>query len=200
MRKSLLIVATALAAIVPLRAADPVTIKLATVAPKSSSFYSALTDMGATWTKATGGRIKLSIFPDGTQGTEPATISLMQPPANQLQGALLTLPGLTEIDEAFNVFTVPFFFESDAEVAYVQQKLAPVLAKRAEAKGFHIINWESSGWVQVFSKKPIKNLTDLKAAKLFTSQGDDKMVQWYKSNGFHPQALSTADMVGSLST
>jgi TRAP-type C4-dicarboxylate transport system substrate-binding protein len=197
---SFLIAATVAALIAPVTAAGPVNIKLATVAPKSSSFYSALTDMGAEWAKTTEGRVKLTVYPDGSQGTELATISLMQPPANQLQGALLMLPGLAQIDEGLNVFGVPFFFQSDEEVAYVQQKLAPQLARRLEAKGFHVINWGSAGWVTVFSKKPIKTLDDLKQAKLFTSQGDDRMVQWYKANGFHPQALSSSEMPGSLST
>jgi TRAP-type C4-dicarboxylate transport system substrate-binding protein len=192
--------AAALALIVPARAAGPINIKLATVAPKSSSFYGALADMGAAWTKATEGRVKLTVYPDGSQGTEPATISLMQPPANQLQGALLMLPGLTNIDDAFNVFGIPFFFQSDDEVAYVQQKLAPQLVKRAEAKGFHLIAWGSAGWVTVFSKKPIKTIDDMKHAKLWTSQGDDRMVQWYKANGFHPQALSSSEVAGSLAT
>jgi TRAP-type C4-dicarboxylate transport system substrate-binding protein len=194
------VVAAALTAIRPVTAAGPITVKLATIAPKSSSFYANLADMGSAWLKSTDGRVKLTIFSDGSQGTEAAAIALMEPPANQLQGGLLTLPGLTEIDSAFNVFGIPFFFQSNEEVAYVQQKLAPQLVKRAEAKGFHLINWGSAGWVTVFSKKQIRTIAELKQAKLFTSQGDDKMVQWYKANGFQPQALSTSEMPGSLTT
>ena len=33
--------------------------------------------------------------------------------------------------------------------------------------------------MQLFSKKPMPTLADMKAAKLYTSKGDDKMVQWY---------------------
>ena len=197
--KTLALVAFAAATlIVPVTAFAPVTIKLATVAPKSSSFYSALTDMGAAWTRATQAPVKLTIYPDGVQGTETEVISMMQD--KQLHGALLMLPGLTQIDDGFNVFSIPFFFQTDEELSYVQQKLAPQLARRAEAKGFHIVNWGSAGWVTVFSKQSIKTIDQLKQAKLFTSQGDDRMVQWYKSNGFHPTALASGDMVGSLTT
>ena len=63
------------------------------------------------------------------------------------------------------------------------------IEKRLDAKGFHLLCWGSGGWVQIFSKKPIKTLDELKQAKLYTSEGDDKMVQWYKTNGFHPVAL-----------
>jgi TRAP-type C4-dicarboxylate transport system substrate-binding protein len=52
--------------------------------------------------------------------------------------------------------------------------------------------------VQLFSKKPLHTLEDVKQAKLFTSQGDDRMVQWYKVNGFHPVALSANDIPAQL--
>ena len=38
-----------------------------------------------------------------------------------------------------------------------------------------------------------RHLSEVKAAKLFTTQGDDTMVQWYKSNGFRPVALNAGD-------
>jgi TRAP-type C4-dicarboxylate transport system substrate-binding protein len=52
--------------------------------------------------------------------------------------------------------------------------------------------------VQLFSKKPLRTLAEVKQAKLFTSQGDDRMVQWYKSNGFNPVALSANDIPAQL--
>jgi len=93
---------------------------------------------------------------------------------------------------------MPFFFQSDEEAAYVQQKLTPLLEKKLEAKGFRLLCWGSGGWVQLFSKKPLKTLDDVKAAKLYTSEGDDKMVQWYKSNGFHPVALPAGQIPAQL--
>ena len=93
---------------------------------------------------------------------------------------------------------MPFFFESDAEGQYMLEKLSPLLEKRLEAKGFKLLSWGSAGWVQLFSKKPLMTLADIKAAKLFTSQGDDRMVQWYKTNGFHPVALNANDIPAQL--
>jgi TRAP-type C4-dicarboxylate transport system substrate-binding protein len=106
--------------------------------------------------------------------------------------------GLAEIDEAFNVFGMPFFFQTDDEANQVRAKLTPLLEKRVEAKGFKLLAWGSGGWVQLFSKMPIKTLDDVKKAKLFTSQGDDKFVQWYKANGFNPVALSANDIPAQL--
>jgi TRAP-type C4-dicarboxylate transport system substrate-binding protein len=93
---------------------------------------------------------------------------------------------------------MPFFFESDAEEIAVEKKLTPVLEQKLQAKGFHLLAWGTAGWVQVFSKKPLRSLADVKNAKLFTSKGSDKWVQWYVSNGFHPVALLPADIPAQL--
>ncbi|MGH9409099.1 MAG: TRAP transporter substrate-binding protein DctP, partial [Vicinamibacterales bacterium] len=72
--------------------------------------------------------------------------------------------------------------------------LMPMLQQRLEAKGFHLLCWGSGGWIEVFSKKPLHSLADVKAAKLFTSKGNDKWLQWYVANGFHPVALLPSDI------
>ncbi|HVT48917.1 MAG TPA: TRAP transporter substrate-binding protein DctP [Vicinamibacterales bacterium] len=183
---------------VPGLARAPLTIKLATQAPVNSTWHKALLDMGAAWTTGTSGRVKLIVYPGGTQGDEPSTIRMMRPGVDQLQANLLMVAGLSQIDDAFNVFGMPFFFQNDAEATDVQQKLTPILEQRLEAKGFHLLAWGSGGWVQLFSKKPLRTLDDVKQAKLYTSQGDDRMVEWYKNNGFHPVALSANDIPAQL--
>ena len=194
--RSLSALAVAIAATATLYAQNT-TIRLATVAPANSSWHKALQDMGAAWTKDTGGRVNLRIYDGGTQGDERTVLRLMRPGVDQLQASLM-VSGLGEIDEAFNVFGMPFFFQSDAEAAHVQQKLTPALEKRLDAKGFHFLCWGSGGWVQLFSKMPLKTLDEVKKAKMFTSSGDEKMVQWYRSNGFNPVALSANDIPAQL--
>jgi TRAP-type C4-dicarboxylate transport system substrate-binding protein len=189
---AIILAAVAIVAPASLRAA--ITVKMATQAPVNSSWHKALLDMGAEWEAKTSGRVKLTVYAGGTQGSEDATIRMMRPGVDQLQSNLLMLPGLGTIDESFNVFGIPFFFQSDAEGQYVLEKLTPMLEKRLDAKGFKLLAWGSAGWVQLFSKKPLTTLADIKAAKLYTSQGDDRMVQWYKANGFRPVALTAGDI------
>jgi len=75
-----------------------------------------------------------------------------------------------------------------------------VLRQRAEAKGFVLVHWGHAGWLQIFSKRPVQTLADLKGLKLFTSAGDDRMTQWYKANGFQPRAMAMTDILTGLST
>lgn len=178
--------------------AQSVQVKLGTLVPNGSLWHQALKQMGADWRQATEGRIRLVIYAGGIQGDQATMIRRMR--FNQLQAAAMTVGGLSEIDEAFNVFGIPFFFSSDEELLYVVNKLAPTLKKRLVAKGFHLLNWGHGGWVQIFTKSEVFTLGDLKKGKLFTSAGEDRMVQWYKSNGFHPVALSLTDIMMGLQT
>jgi len=196
--RSALILAFAGALAIPVAARAPITIKLATITPVNSSWHKALLDMGNEWNTKTAGRVKLTVYAGGTQGDEAAVIRLMRPGVDQLHASLLMAPGLAQIDPAFDVFGMPFFFQDDAEASAVVKKLAPTLETKVNAKGFHILGWGSAGWVQLFSKKPLKTLEDVKAAKMYTSQGDEKSVQWYKSNGFHPVALNANDIPAQL--
>jgi TRAP-type transport system periplasmic protein len=197
-RAVILSIAIVLACTSAVPAQSPTTIRLATQAPINSSWHKALLDMGAEWEAKTSGRVKLTVYAGGTQGSEDATLRMMRPGVDQIQANLLMLPGLSSIDEAFTVFGLPFFFESDAEGQHVLQRLTPMLEKRLDARGFKLLSWGSGGWIQLFSKKPILNLADVKAAKLFTTQGDDRAVQWYKANGFNPVALNTGDIPAQL--
>lgn len=173
-------------------------VKLGTVVPDGSVWYKVLRRLGEEWRRDTAGRVTLQVYPGGTQGTESAMIKRMR--FNQLQAASLSAVGLSEIDDAFSVFSIPMFYASYDEVNYVLERLTPVLDERLARKGFTRLNWGHGGWVQVFSKKPVRTVADIKALKLFTSAGDDRMVQWYKDNGFRPVPLAVSDMMTALQT
>jgi TRAP-type C4-dicarboxylate transport system substrate-binding protein len=191
---SLLLAAAWLAA----PAAQSTPIKLATVVPDGSVWDKALKQLAVDWSQATGGRVGVTIFSGGSQGDEPTVLRKMR--LGSLQGASLTVVGLGTIDWSFNVFNLPFFFESYDELNAVLDKLTPLLKQRAEAKGFVLVHWGNGGWLQVFSKKPVQSVADLKAMKLYTSGGDDKMTQLYKANGYQPRAMAMTDIMTGLTT
>ena len=128
-------------------------IKLATVVPEDSIWDKSLKQMAADWKQATGDRVAVTVFSGGSQGDETSVLRKMR--LDALQAASLTVVGLATIDPAFNVFNVPFFFDSydelnavveqadaDAEAARRSQGLrAPQLGPRRVAAGLH----EASG-------------------------------------------------------
>lgn len=182
----------------PVPQAQTSAIKLATVVPDGSIWDKSLKQMGADWKAATADRVSLTVFSGGSQGDEPTVLRKMR--LNALQAASLTVVGLASVDWSFNVFNIPFFFQSYDELNAVIEKLSPLLKQRVEAKGFVLVHWGHGGWLQIFSKQPVSTVADLKRARLYTSAGDDTMTQWYKANGFQPRAMAMTDVLTGLTT
>src|ERR1700675_4307048 len=80
--------------------AQTVSIKLATIVPEGSIWDKSIRKMGADWQQATDGRVSLTMFSGGSQGDEPTVLRKMR--LNALQGASLTVVGLSSIDWSFN--------------------------------------------------------------------------------------------------
>ena len=181
------------------RAAEAATvIKLATLVPDGSVWDKALKQMGADWKERSDGRVTLRIYPGGVAGDEPDVVRKMR--IGQIHAASLTVTGLSEIDPAFKVFTIPLFYDSYEELLFVLKAMEPYLAAKLEARGFVFVHWGHAGWVHLFSKDPIRRIADLKQQKLFVWAGQDDMVQWWKRSGFKPEALAATDIMTGLQT
>src|SRR4051812_7707720 len=59
-------------------AQTPVSIKLATLAPKSTSLHQILMTMGQKWRAASGGSVSLNVYTDGVMGAEAQVVRQMQ--------------------------------------------------------------------------------------------------------------------------
>lgn len=174
-------------------------LRLATLAPKDTSFDKALRRMGQTWKKETNGKVDLMVYAGGSQGSESELIKKMR--INRLHAALLTGIGLSEIDESAAVFQkVPLLYRSLEELEYVMKEMAPVMEERIRKKGFVVLTWIDSGWVRVFSKNEILTPKDMAKSKLFTWSGDPKQTDLLKKIGFRPVAIDSTEIVSSMTT
>ena len=172
-----LIVGAALIVAGPARAAGKTVVKLATLAPDGSVWHQTLKKMAA---------------------DEPDMVRKMR--IGQLQAASLSVTGLSKIDKGFMVFSIPLFFDSYDELFYVMRRLEPTLRGRLESNGFVMLNWGLGGWVHFFSESAVTSVDGFRDVKMFVWAGDDKWVQWWKDNGFHPVPLAATDILTGLQT
>jgi TRAP-type transport system periplasmic protein len=180
-------------------AMDPIKIPLGTLAPRGSSFYSALAEMREKWRNASGNAIDLVIYPDGVQGSEAGMVRMMR--ARSLAAGMFTVVGLSEIDSSVGGLSfLPLTFRSWEEYDYVVQKLSPRLEKLLLDKGFVVLFWGDAGWVRFFSKTSATHPDDFKKAKMFTWQGNAYQVDMMKALGYNPVPSETADILTSLQT
>jgi TRAP-type C4-dicarboxylate transport system substrate-binding protein len=178
-------------------AADaPVKIKLGTLAPKDSSPHQSLKVMAEAWRKS---GVQLIMFTDGTQGGEADMVRRMR--IGQLQAAMLTAGGLSEIDQSVTCLQMmPLVFRSLEEFDYVSEKMRPLLEKRLSDKGFVVLFWTDAGWVKFFSRRPAVFPDDFKSQKLFASAGDNKALDILKAAGYRPIPLEVTDILPGLKT
>jgi|CXWL01.1.fsa_nt_gi TRAP-type C4-dicarboxylate transport system substrate-binding protein len=173
-----------------------VTIKLATLVPEGSTWHTVIREMGADWSRATAGRVRLHLYAGGVAGDEPEAVRKMS--RDQLQAATLTVAGLTAIDPGFRVFQIPLFFADAGELYAVLDALRPTFERRLAAQGFELLEWGQVGWVYLFATRPVSTLDELKALPLFVWAGDEVLVAWWTKNGYHPLVLGPAEILPGL--
>jgi len=183
--------ATSLASEKPLR--------IGTLAPKNSLYHRQLLEIGEAWRQAQGGNAKYVVFPDGSQGGEAELARRMR--IGQLQGALLSIVGLSEIEPSINALqSIPLLFKTWEEVDYVREKMRTSMEKKFLDKGFVVLAWGDAGWVRFFSKDALMRPDDFKKMKFFSFAGESEQQEIMKSLGFTPVPLETTDILPSIQT
>ena len=195
-RLSIIAVALIVAPTIALTAQRPTQVVLGSILPANSVWDKALKQMAGEWAEETDGRVTLRVRP-GSVKNEGELLRLLRR-ANRPNAGVFGLPG--EIDDVFNVLNIPFFYESDAEVFHVIETLTPTFERVLADRGLVLLNWGHTGWAHLFSEQRVDSLEGLKRTKLYTSAGDEKMLQWYKENGFDPRPLAPTDVLLGLTT
>jgi len=173
--------------------------RIGTLAPKNSLYHRQLLEVGEAWraTQATGA--KYIVYPDGSQGGETEMARRMR--IGQLQGALLSVVGLREIEPSISALqAMPLLFKSWEEVDYVREKMRPAMEKKFLDKGFVVLAWGDAGWVRFFSKGPAFKPDDYKSMKFFAWGGEPDQQEIMKSLGYTPVPLETSDILPSVQT
>jgi TRAP-type C4-dicarboxylate transport system substrate-binding protein len=165
--------------LLPAAPASAAVIKIGSVAPDRSPWNDALNELAREWQRISGGRVTLKIYPGGIAGPEEDMIRKMR--LGTLGGAAVTNVGLTHIYREAQVFITPFLFENDAELNHVLERLAPGFEGEIEAKGFKVVIWTMTGWINFFTKGPVVYPEDLKKYKIsFTSNAPESEQAWKK--------------------
>jgi TRAP-type transport system periplasmic protein len=175
-----------------------ITVKMATMVPKESSWGTILMEAAAKWKQISGGKVTINFYWGGTQGEDPDFVRKMN--LRYLDAAVLTSVGVAEIDKSIYALSVPLMYEDDAEVYAVLDKMRPKLEANMAAKGFVILNWVDGGWLHFFTKKPVATPDDLKKLVLFSWAGDPKSIEIWKSAGFNPLPGPSSELAVGLQT
>jgi len=182
-----------------LSGAESTRIRLATIAPKDTSFHKSLLRMGEAWRDASGGAVSLVAFTDGTMGGEADMVRRMR--VGQIQAAMLTVSGLMLIEDSVSgLQSMPLIFRSIDELDFVRERLRASLEKKFLDKGFVVLFWADAGWVQLFSKRPARRPSQWRKMKTFVWAGHQRTIDLMKSLGVDAVPLEFNDTLTALQT
>ncbi len=174
-------------------------LRIGTLVPKNSLYHRQLLEIGESWRAAQGGDTKYLVYPDGSQGGEAEMARRMR--IGQLQGALLSVVGLREIEPSIAALQVmPLLFRNWEEVDHVREKMRPAMEKKFLDKGFVVLTWGDAGWVRFFSKEAALRPDDYKKMKFFAWGSEPDQQGIMKSLGYTPVPLETTDILPAIQT
>lgn len=193
-----LLLAALLAALAPAAHAQPVTIKLGTLAPQGSTWHELLKEMAQRWEQASGGQVKLRIYAGGAQGSEGDMVRKMG--ISQLQAAAISNVGMHDVIPEPQALSVPFLFDDQAQMECAFAKIRPEIERALEKRGLVAIQWSRIGAIHLFCSSAHRTPADMKDAKIWAWEGDPKSVDAFRAAGLKPVVLSSSDIVPSLQT
>ena len=184
------------------RAAGPpatLRIKLGTLIPRGTTPYEVLLEMREKWRQAPEGGVEVIVYPDGSMGGETDMVRRMR--VGQIQAAMLTMTGISEIDKSVNALQeMTMMFQTLDEYEYVREKMRPRLETRLADRGFIVLSWGDIAWVLFFSKDAAVHPVQFMRMKMFTWAGNTDQFDLMKEMGFNPVSLETADILPGLQT
>jgi TRAP-type C4-dicarboxylate transport system substrate-binding protein len=193
-----LLLAALVAALATTARAQTVTLKLGTLAPQGSTWHDLLREMAQKWEQASGGKVKLRIYAGGAQGSEGDMVRKMG--IGQLQAAAITNVGMHDVIPEPQALSVPFLFQSEAQMECAFEKVRPRIEQALEKRGLVALQWSRIGAIHLFCDSPFKTPAEVSRAKIWAWEGDPKSVEAFRAAGLQPVVLSANDMYPSLQT
>jgi len=173
-------------------------LKIATVAPDGTHWMEEMRKGAGEIAKQTAGRVKFRFYPGGVMGNDKSVLRKIR--IGQLQGGAITGGGLSDIYGDTQIYSLPFLFNSYAEVDYVRKRIDPILISGLEKKGFISFGISEGGFAYLMSANPVAGVDDLRGHKVWVPEGDDISRAAFEAANVSPISLPLTDVLTGLQT
>ena len=178
--------------------AEPVELKIATVAPNGSAWMRIFKKMKAKIKKETAGEVKLRFYPGQVQGDERDVVRKIR--TGQLHGGSFTSVGLSMINPKVLVLQMPLMFDTAESLDKVRKALQEDFEKSFRDKGFEMLGWGDIGNVYLFTNEPVDSKEALKKQKVWAWQDDPLTKAMFKEAGVKPKLLGLPQVYPAMNT
>jgi TRAP-type C4-dicarboxylate transport system substrate-binding protein len=173
-------------------------ISVATLAPSGSTYMRVLDAANRELRRRTNNALTLRIYPGGVQGDESEVVRKMR--QGRLDGAVMTGIGMGQIHRPVLAFMLPGMFPSRANFERARAALAPEVETQFGTQGFVVLSWGETGSPRMFSRRPIRTPTDLRAVHPWVWRDDSILPALYTEAGATGVPLQLPEVLSALQT
>ncbi|MDR2964736.1 MAG: TRAP transporter substrate-binding protein DctP [Treponema sp.] len=180
------------------RAQDTIEVRLGSPLPRNSDWGRTLDRIAGEWGRVTNGEVRLRVIHDGLEGGDTKMLSSLN--SNNIQAALLTSTGLSEICPPVMTVSAPFLIRNNEEFDVVLRDVLPVLEEQMSRSNFVVIAWSKAGWVYIFSREPVFTPDDLRRQKMGTAPELKDVNTAFRTMGFNLVEVDMIDLGNKMSS
>lgn len=156
------------------------TLRIATLAPRGSTWHRVFTAWGNSLRTETGGRLAIDVEALGA-GDEMEIVRRLR--AGQLDGASLTAIGIGQIARPVLVLQAPGVFESYEQLDRARTTLDAELRAMLAEGGMSLMGWSDYGQGRIFSTRPITRPSDFAQAHPWVLENDPMFAEFLRVVG-----------------
>lgn len=176
------------------------TLKASDTHPAGYPTVVAVEKMGEKLSKETGGKLKIQMFSGGVLGSETEVVEQAQLGAIQLARISLGVVGPVVPD--VNAFNLPYVFRDEAHMRkIIDGPIGQEILDKVTNSNFNLValGWMDGGTRSMYTKKPVRNMADLKGMKIRTIS-NPVLLDTMNAMGANGIALSTGEVFTGLQT
>ena len=183
--------------LMPASARAQAVLRLATLAPDGSIWMQALNDAKTEIEAATGGAVKVRIYPGGIMGSEKDVLFKIR--TGQLHGGGFMGYAIGVICPDADALMFPMALRNYDEVDVAVESMRDFLDANARANGFEALGWTEVGFSYAYGMKPVSNLAELRATKVW-GLDSPMLMELFAAGGVASIPANVTDVLPSLQT
>jgi TRAP-type C4-dicarboxylate transport system substrate-binding protein len=165
------IVVAAVAALASSAAAEPIVVRMASVAPEGSAWANLLHDWAQELEAVSGGAVRAKWYFSGITGDELETFEGIR--KGHLDGIASGGMICERLAPSMKIQGLAGVFQSREEAAYVMERLRPTLEQETRRAGFELLIQTGLGPEVLFTRTPVRSMADLRKSKMWRWSADE---------------------------
>jgi TRAP-type transport system periplasmic protein len=171
-------------------------LKFALFIPRSPEFALEERKYNERLAELTGNQVQVRVYWGGMAGDEQDVVRKMR--AGQIDGSPLGLDVLSQFARGCLVLQSPGLFRNYEQVDSVRAALTPAFSDESYGNGFKALVWGDIGRLRLFSKQPLKRITDLKTVRPWLYPASTMLKEFYKQIGATGVSLGLSEVYGGM--